>query len=595
MSGDRADKRDGETAHALTKPAVVGAHDTTASEFVPAISTPQGTRASLPPILATRYELKRVIGVGGMGLVYEALDLNLHRLVALKVLKLAPTKAEERADAVNRLVREARAMAALSHKNVVTVHDVGYHDDQVFVAMQLVEGTTMRAWLQQQKRGLYQILNVLYEAGSGLAAAHSARLIHRDFKPDNILVSQRGTVRVTDFGLARRSDGLIEPTGIAGDRVSAPGAIMDGDNVDVTSVTRSGAIVGTPAYMAPEQAAGTPCDARADQFSFCVTAWEALYGARPFAGKNWSQIYSSVQQQTYQLPATTRNVPRSIHKALRRGLSVEPSERFPSMVELLEVFEDALRIPVRRNRVIAAVLAVSAVIAAVIISRSIGQREETPPPAPPIVAIAPPAEVAPPIASETLPMIDRSRERAQAALREKKREPEAVVVAPKQPAKPAQKKVDPPVVVEPVTPPKVEDKPPAPPAPPKADTTAAVASLRTSYTMLDNELRRRELLESDVPAYGEAKKAMSIALDAGDADRAAAELDKARAAIGAVTIDGPFIDKKVQRAGARIGKLDPERKADFSARLTEVVQLYTSGEYVKANRKINEIVKLIGK
>ncbi|MBA3502027.1 MAG: serine/threonine protein kinase, partial [Deltaproteobacteria bacterium] len=337
MSGDRANKRDEETAHASTKPAVMGAPDPTASDadaFASNPSTPGPSRASLPPILATRYELKRVIGVGGMGLVYEALDLNLHRMVALKVLKLAPTKAEERADAVNRLVREARAMAALSHKNVVTVHDVGYHEDQVFVAMQLVEGTTMRAWLQQQKRGLYQILNVLYEAGSGLAAAHSARLIHRDFKPDNILVSQRGTVRVTDFGLARRSDGLIEPTGITPDRVSAPGAIMDGDNVDVTSVTRSGAIVGTPAYMAPEQAAGASCDARADQFSFCVTAWEALYGVRPFAGKNWSEIYSSVQKQTYALPKADRTVPRALQKALRRGLAVEPAERFASMVEL---------------------------------------------------------------------------------------------------------------------------------------------------------------------------------------------------------------------------------------------------------------------
>jgi len=175
------------------------------------------------------------------------------------------------------------------------------------------------------------------------------------------------------------------------------------------------------------------------------------------------------------------------------------------------------------------------------------------------------------MASETLPMIDRSRERAQAALRDKR------TAAP--------------VVVEPTPPVKVEPTPP----PAKPDTTAAVASLRTSYSMLDNELRRRELLESDVPAYGEAKRAMSIALDAGDADRAAVELDKARAAIGAVTIDAPFIDKKVQRAGARIGKLDGARKTDFSARLTEVVQLYTNGEYVKANRKINEIVKLIGK
>ncbi|MBA3503033.1 MAG: hypothetical protein H0T65_21910, partial [Deltaproteobacteria bacterium] len=150
--------------------------------------------------------------------------------------------------------------------------------------------------------------------------------------------------------------------------------------------------------------------------------------------------------------------------------------------------------------------------------------------------------------------------------------------------------------VEPVTPPRdvsvVEPPPVVPPAPPKVDNAGALAGLRTSYGSLDGELRRRELLESDVPAYVEAKREMAEALAASNAERAASELDKARAAIAAVTIDGPFVDKKVQRAGARIGKLPADRKADLSARLSEVLALYTSGEYVKANRKINEIVKL---
>ena len=587
MSGDRANKRDVDAAHAPTRPA--DAHDTAATAPADAVAAPTMERASLPPVLATRYELKRVIGVGGMGLVYEALDLNLHRLVALKVLKLAPTKPEERADAVNRLVREARAMAALSHKNVVTVHDVGYHEDQVFVAMQLVEGTTMRQWLQARKRRRHDILTVLYEAGSGLAAAHAARLIHRDFKPDNILVSQRGTVRVTDFGLARRSDGLIEPTGVTQDRVSAPGAILEGDNVDVTSVTRSGAIVGTPAYMAPEQAAGTPLDARADQFSFCVTAWEALYGARPFGGKNWSEIYASVQNQVYTLPATNRKVPRALQKALRRGLSVEPAERFPSMVELLDVFEDALREPIRRRRTVAAGLAVLAVVVAVIVSRNVGTDREVA--AKPVAEVAAPRDVPAPTTSETLPTRDRSRERMQLALREKKRLDTPPVFAPSEPPpvvdkKPA-KKIDPPKQ------PKLEATRAAPPVPeaPKPD-TSALASLRTSHAMIDGELRRRELLDSDVPAFVDAKRAMAEALTANDAGRAAAELDKARAAIANVTIDGPFIDKKVQRASVRIGKLPKDKQAEFAARLNEVLALYTDGQFVVANRKINEIVKL---
>jgi hypothetical protein len=390
---------------------------------------------------------------------------------------------------------------------------------------------------------------------------------------------------VTDFGLARRSDGLIEPTGVTPDRVSAPGAIMDGDNVDVTSVTRSGAIVGTPAYMAPEQAAGTPCDARADQFSFCVTAWEALYGARPFAGKNWSEIYSSVQKQNYALPKADRKVPRALQKALRRGLAVEPAERFPSMVELLGVFEDALRIPTRRRRAIAAVLAVVAVIVAVIVSRSIDQDRDPSDPVPAATVVTP-REVQAPMSSESLPMIDRSGKRTQVAIRDRKRDPE-VPVAATEPVKPPAKK-----------PAKAETKvvdtiaqPGGVETPPKPD-NAALAALETSHSMLDSELRRRELLESDVPAYVEAKREMRDALAAGQAARAAAELDKARAAVAAVTIDGPFVDKKVQRTGARIGKLPADRKADLSARLNEVLALYTSGEYVKANRKINEIVKL---
>jgi Protein kinase domain len=554
MAGDRADKRDVETAHAET-------------EGAPA-------RASLPPILATRYELKRVIGVGGMGLVYEALDLNLHRLVALKVLKLAPTKPEERADAVSRLVREARAMAALSHKNVVTVHDVGYHEDQVFVAMQLVEGTTMRQWLSAHERSLDQILSVLHDAGSGLAAAHSARLVHRDFKPDNILVSQRGTVRVTDFGLARRSDGLIEPTGIAPDRVSAPGAVMDGDNVDITSVTRSGAIVGTPAYMAPEQAAGGTCDARADQFSFCVTAWEALHGNRPFGGKNWSEIYSSVQRQSYALPAMDRTVPRALGKALKRGLSIDPNERYPSMVELLDVFEDTLRIPVRRRRILAGALAVVAVIVAVIVSRSVGTDRDAPVPAPqPVVVAATPAREA--LVDPSLPTIDHAQRRMQLSIKTKPEDAPPPIVEKKKRAEPK------------ITPaPKLE----IPKPDPRFDT------LKAAPAQLAAAQNKRELLDGDLPAaYHDARKALVTALSEGDADRATAAHETAKVEIAKVAIDAGFIKAKFNRVSAIVGKLPKERQDEFSALLREVFSLLDAQSYVLANRKINEIVRRAGK
>src|SRR5262249_31601989 len=157
----------------------------------------------------------------------------------------------------------------------------------------------------------------------GLAAAHAARLIHRDFKPDNVLVSRRGTARVTDFGLARRASFEVNDT--SPERSSRP-KVVDveaGDNV-----TRSGAVLGTPAYMPPEQTQGRPCGARADQFSFCVTAWEALYGTRPFAGTTWSEIYGNVVGGRITAPDVKTRVPRAIEKALRRGLSVSPDSRF---------------------------------------------------------------------------------------------------------------------------------------------------------------------------------------------------------------------------------------------------------------------------
>src|SRR5262245_50554037 len=167
---------------------------------------------TLPTSFVERYQIKRLIGTGGMGAVYEALDNNLHRVVALKVLKLEEKDPKQFGEAANRLVREARAMAVLSHRNVVTVYDVGIHDQQVFVAMQLVDGTTLRQWIGAAPRSVSQILQVLADAGNGLAAAHAARLIHRDFKPDNVLVSRRGTARVTDFGLARRASFEVDDT-----------------------------------------------------------------------------------------------------------------------------------------------------------------------------------------------------------------------------------------------------------------------------------------------------------------------------------------------------------------------------------------------
>jgi hypothetical protein len=323
---------------------------------------------SLPSAFGGRYQLKRLIGTGGMGAVYEALDVNLHRLVALKVLRVAPEAPHERTEAASRLVREARAMAVLSHRHVVAVYDVGQDAEQVFVAMQLIDGSTLRAWLAAQPRRPLQVLRVLADAGAGLAAAHAAGLVHRDFKPDNVLISRRGTARVTDFGLARRADLLADagPERRDTDRGSRPIIVeMLADN---HTVTRTGAVVGTPAYMAPEQAQGHASDARADQFSFCVTAWEALYGQRPFAGTTWSEIYANVMRGSITEPPRGSRVPRRVERALRRGLTADPAARFPSMSALLAVLELALRKPGMRKRGwMITFIALGAAIAAVLI------------------------------------------------------------------------------------------------------------------------------------------------------------------------------------------------------------------------------------
>ena len=208
-----------------------------------------------------RYVIRDVIGKGGMGIVYGAEDPDLHREVAIKVLR--HDFARTQPDAARRIVREAQAMAKISHPNVVTVFDVGTFDDRVFIAMERVRGGNLRSWIAKQD-SIGAIVDAFLEAGRGLVAAHDAGVVHRDFKPDNVLVGNDGRVRVTDFGLA-----LDE----ASDRLSDLDLVASG----------SMPIAGTPAYMAPEQYSGANLDPRTDQFSFCVALYEALYGQRPFA------------------------------------------------------------------------------------------------------------------------------------------------------------------------------------------------------------------------------------------------------------------------------------------------------------------------
>jgi tetratricopeptide (TPR) repeat protein/predicted Ser/Thr protein kinase len=278
---------------------------------------PPGDSEELPRgTTIRRYVVLDHIGSGAMGDVYSAYDFALDRRVALKLVRDPRRRAPHR-----RLEREAQALARLSHPNVVTVYDVGSYQDRVFVAMELVEGETLGQWLAAAPRPASEIIDVFRRAGEGLAAAHAAGIVHRDFKPDNVLLDRTGRVLVGDFGLALiEQDADLEPDGASG-----PSGV---------SLTLTGAAVGTPAYMAPEQnAASSAIDARADQFSFCVALFEALCGERPFAGETAAEVAEAVASGQVREPA--RPPPARLRKLLLRGLSVDPADRHPSMDQLL--------------------------------------------------------------------------------------------------------------------------------------------------------------------------------------------------------------------------------------------------------------------
>ncbi|HEY5926006.1 MAG TPA: protein kinase [Kofleriaceae bacterium] len=287
--------------------------------------------------ISGRYVIEAVLGRGGMGTVYLARDQTLNRDVALKL---------HRAGSGNdRLHREAIAMAKLAHPNVVNVFEIGSVDDRMYVAMEYVRGETLRGWLESGTRSWRQIIEMLLQAGAGLAAAHTAGLIHRDFKPENVLVGEDNRPRVSDFGLARVGAG----------RDSKPTGLLGG------SMTQSGAILGTPAYMAPEQLAGESVDARCDQFAFCVVVWESLFGKRPFAGNTLASLEESIQNQQVQRTAR-REVPQRVRDVIMRGLAVKPSDRFADMPALLGALRSAA-IP-RTKKYLAAGVAAAVVLGA---------------------------------------------------------------------------------------------------------------------------------------------------------------------------------------------------------------------------------------
>ncbi|MCA9710319.1 MAG: serine/threonine protein kinase, partial [Myxococcales bacterium] len=314
-------------------------------------------RAPTPVIGSTvgRYLVLEHLGRGAMGHVVRAYDPKLQREVAIKLV--SNTILDH--DARDRMLREARAMAQLSHPNVVAVYDAEDSETGVMLVMEYVPGQTLRAWTRSSAHPWGEIVGRFVEAGRGLAAAHATGLLHRDFKADNVLVAESGRVRVTDFGLAKlatSADARLTSDALErshdGPEVSTTSAeIPSGAALD-SALTQAGTVMGTPRYMAPEQHRGEALAPAADQYAFCVALWEALVGVAPFQSTTLYDLLADKLQGAPPWPSSAPRLPRPVLEALERGLQPDPRDRWPSMDALLEgLAHDPSR---RRNRWLAA-------------------------------------------------------------------------------------------------------------------------------------------------------------------------------------------------------------------------------------------------
>jgi serine/threonine protein kinase/tetratricopeptide (TPR) repeat protein len=332
----------------------------------------------LEPVRIGRFFLLEQLGAGAMGEIYAAYDEQLDRRVALKLVRHG---SELTIKADEMLLREAQALAQVSHPNVVQIYEAGTHAGRLFIAMELIRGQTLTRWLGEvaqlpRPQRQREILRSFIAAGRGLEAAHAAGVAHRDFKPDNVLVGDDGRVRVVDFGLARAVDDHSALAG-ASAGAAAAGAVVpesakrrladfsQGETVRMdpaaetappsgtapsdtappklraaSRLTETGTVMGTPRFMSPEQMRGAIADQRSDQFSFCVALYHALYGEFPFAGEGLQELLGSMETGAKGLEHSVGQA--RLRKALRRGLSLEPARRFPSMGELLAELEPSI-------------------------------------------------------------------------------------------------------------------------------------------------------------------------------------------------------------------------------------------------------------
>ena len=354
------------------------------SEPVPTIER-RGPTQLQPGTKLGRFRIIDMLGKGGMGAVYRADDEELGRHVALKVLVTGFDDGEMAVEA--RLMREAQALAKLNHPNVIAIYDVAHDNGVAFVAMELVDGPNLNQWLKAERRSRGEIVSVFLQAGRGLSAAHAAGLVHRDFKPDNVIIGSDGRVRVLDFGLARAAmtsashDQATSPAdasmSVAMDEVTPP-SFEGRDNLLASPLTRAGILIGTPTFMSPEQHEGGIVDAASDQFSFCTALYRALYGETPFKGGNLAEYRKNVLAGRVRPAPANSNVPPWLRQVLLRGLAVARAERFPSMDALLAALADD---PApRRRRGVLAGAALLVLVAAGFALRATRRVESTPPP-----------------------------------------------------------------------------------------------------------------------------------------------------------------------------------------------------------------------
>jgi tRNA A-37 threonylcarbamoyl transferase component Bud32/tetratricopeptide (TPR) repeat protein len=323
-----------------------------------------------PGTLVGRYQIVEKLATGGMGVVFRAYDPELSRHVALKLVQQSSMDFDRLASAEEyeqRLLREAQALARLSHPNVVAAFDVGKVEGALFIAMELIDGVSLRRWLQVEPRSRADILHILLEAGRGLSAAHRAGVVHRDFKLSNVMVSAQGRAQVVDFGLARtigvaRDHSPDGPIDLARELEGSMPVLNDASG----ELTRTGTIVGTAGYIAPEQFEGVTSDERSDQFSYASSAFCALTGRVPYQGDTLAD-YRAALLRGERAP-WPNSIPRSIRSVIDRGLSLRPEERYPALDALLDDLERCAR-PVRRAPIVVGAALGLSLVASILAAR----------------------------------------------------------------------------------------------------------------------------------------------------------------------------------------------------------------------------------